>query len=293
MLHFAMTEWPLPTAVVAHDAGAANLIIAWVKAWEWPVRACVRGPALKLWEQAFPDQIIWATPQDAMEGCVSLLTGTGWGSRLEHDARRTGLSRGLPVAAVLDHWVNYASRFERAGEFVWPDELWVVDAWAAEVARKELPPLPIRQLQNCYLEAQMGKVAPPPGDGTLLYVLEPVRDDWGRGVEGEFQALKYFLDRCDALETSPIHRILLRPHPSDPVGKYVHFLDANSHIEMDRSVDMAAALSRADAVAGVESFALTLALAAGRTVYSTLPPWAPALRLPQEGIQQIRRLSPK
>jgi hypothetical protein len=55
---------------------------------------------------------------------------------------------------------------------------------------------------------------------------------------------------------------------------------------------MAAAISQADIVAGVESFALTLALAAGRTVYSSLPPWAPALRLPQEGIRQIRRLYP-
>jgi hypothetical protein len=152
--------------------------------------------------------------------------------------------------------------------------------------------LPIRQLKNCYLQAQLDQVAPPPGDGTLLYVLEPVRDDWGRGVEGEFQALDYFLARCAALEFAPIRRVLLRPHPSDLANKHARYLDAGSHIELDRSVDMAAALSQADMVVGVESFALTLALAAGRSVYSSLPPWAPALRLPQEGIRQIRRLSP-
>lgn len=287
-----MTDWPLPTAVVAHDAGSANLIIAWMKNWKWSVRPCVKGPALKLWEQAFPGQTIFDTPEAAMQGCVSLLTGTGWASTLEHDARRNGRSRGLRVAAVLDHWVNYAPRFERAGEIVWPDELWVADVWAAEVVRRDLPPLPIRQLKNCYLQAQLDQVAPPPGDGTILYVLEPVRNDWGRGIEGEFQALDYFLARCDALQSGPIRRVLLRPHPSDPVGKYARYLNAGSHIELDNSVDMAAALSQADVVAGVESFALTLALAAGRTVYSSLPPWAPELRLPQEGIRQIRRLSP-
>lgn len=287
-----MTDWPLPTAVVAHDAGAANLIIAWMKNWKWSVRPCVKGPALKLWEQAFPGQTIFDTPEAAMQGCVSLLTGTGWASALEHDARRNGRSRGLRVAAVLDHWVNYAPRFERAGEIVWPDELWVADVWAAEVVRRDLPPLPIRQLKNCYLQAQVDRVAPPPGNGTILYVLEPVRNDWGRGIEGEFQALDYFLARCDALQSDPIRRVLLRPHPSDPVGKYARYLNAGSHIELDSSVDMAAALSQADVVAGVESFALTLALAAGRTVYSSLPPWAPELRLPQEGIRQIRRLSP-
>jgi hypothetical protein len=287
-----MTDWPLPTAVVAHDAGAANLIIAWLKAWEWPVRACVGGPALNLWAQAFPDQLIWPTPEAAMDGCVSLLTGTGWASTLEHDARRDGRSRGLRVAAVVDHWVNYPPRFERAGETVWPDELWVADAWAAEIARQVLPPLPIRQLENLYLQAQVAQVAPPPGDGTLLYVLEPVRNDWGRGVAGEFQALDYLLAHREMLKPAPIRRILLRPHPSDPAGKYTRYFDAGAHIELDRSAGMAEALSQADVVAGAESFALTLALASGRPVYSSLPPWAPALRLPQEGIRQIRRLCP-
>ena len=289
---FAMTDWPMPTAVVAHDAGATNLLIAWLKAWEWPVRACVLGPARKLWERAFPGEPIWDTPAQAMVGCISLVTGTGWASSLEHEARRVGRSHGLHVAAVIDHWVNYAVRFERHGETVWPDEVWVADAWAAETARQSLPPMPVRQFENLYLQAQVAQVAPPPGDGTLLYVLEPVRDAWGRGTSGEFQALDYLLLHRDVLAPGPIRRILLRPHPSDPTGKYARYLKAYPDISLDRSVDMAAALSQADIVAGVESFALTLALASGRTVYSSLPPWAPALRLPQEGIRQIRRLSP-
>ncbi len=287
-----MTDWPLPTAVVAHDAGAANLIIAWLKAWQWPVRPCVQGPALKLWEQAFPGHPIWPTPAEAMAGCASLLTGTGWASPFEHDARREGHSLGLRVAAVVDHWVNYPQRFERGGEIVLPDELWVADAWAAQIAQQELPPLQIRQFENLYLQTQVAHVAQPPGDGTLLYVLEPVRNDWGLGIEGEFQALDYLLSHINALEPAPIRRVLLRPHPSDPVGKYDRYLDAGLNIKLDRSKDMATALCQADVVAGVESFALTLALAAGRPVYSSLPPWAPALRLPQEGIRQIRQLCP-
>jgi hypothetical protein len=287
-----MTDWPMPTAVVAHDAGATNLIIAWLKAWGWPVRVCIQGPARKLWEQAFPGEPIWDTPALAMAGCASVVTGTGWASTLEHNARREGCSQGLRVAAVIDHWVNYAQRFERLGETVWPNELWVADDWAAEIARKVLPPLPVRQFENLYLKAQLARVAPPPGDGTLLYVLEPVRNDWGRGTAGEFQALEYLLERRDVLGPGPVRRILLRPHPSDPPGKYARYLDTPSDILIDRSADMAGALSRADMVAGVESFALTLGLAAGRAVFSSLPPWAPALRLPQEGIRQIRRLSP-
>jgi hypothetical protein len=196
------------------------------------------------------------------------------------------------VAAVVDHWVNYPQRFERACEIVLPDELWVADAWAAQIARQVLPPIQIRQFENLYLQAQVAQVASPPGDGTLLYVLEPVRNDWGRGIEGEFQALDYFLGRLNSLEPAQIRRILLRPHPSDPAGKYDRYLDAGLNIELDRSKDMATALCQADVVAGVESFALTLGLAAGRAVFSSLPPWAPMLRLPQEGIRQIRQHCP-
>ncbi len=285
-----MPNWPLPTAVVAHDAGSANLIIAWIKAWQWPVRACVDGPASKLWDEAFPNQPIYRSISEVLEGMTSVITGTGWASDLEHEARKQARTRGLRVAAVLDHWVNYAPRFERYGEAVWPDELWVADNWAAQTARKVLPPMPIRVYDNLYLEAKVAKVSSPPEDGTLLYVLEPVRSDWGRGKQGEFQALDYTLQNLKVISSMPIRRILLRPHPSDPEDKYYCYLNVDSRIEIDRFADISQAISRADIVVGVESFALTLALAAGRPVFSSLPPWAPLLRLPQEGIQQIRRL---
>jgi hypothetical protein len=241
--------------------------------------------------QAFPDKPIWNTPEEAMDGCASLLTGTGWASNLEHDARREGRRRGLRVAAVVDHWVNYPQRFERDGETVWPHVLWVADAWAENIAREVLPLLPVRQFENLYLKTQVAQVGPPPGDGTLLYVLEPVRQDWGRGVDGEFQALDFLLEHIHLLQPTPIRRILLRPHPSDCAGKYAKYLDSDFPIMLDTSADMAKALSLADVVAGVESFALVLALSAGRDVYSSLPPWAPDFRLPYKEICQIRSIN--
>jgi hypothetical protein len=291
-LDFVMVDWPLPTAVVAHDAGATNLIIAWLKAWGWPVRVFVDGPARKLWNQAFPSQATCQSIAEALEGASSVVTGTGWSSSLEHEARQQARADGLRVAAVLDHWVNYPPRFERNGNVIFPDELWVADDWAAQIARQVLPPIPIRVYDNLYLQAQVAQVSSPPEDGTLLYVLEPVRSNWGRSEQGEFQALDYTLQQLQALSCMHIRRILLRPHPADPEDKYCRYLDADPRIEMDRSYDMSQAISQADIVVGVESFALTLALAAGRSVFSSLPPWAPKLRLPQEGIQQIRQLCP-
>jgi hypothetical protein len=285
-----MHDLRCPIAVVAHDAGAANLIIAWLKSWGKPVRAHMRGPAAALWEKSFPSEPLFHSHGDVLQGVRSLVSGTGWASTFEHDARVIASELGLYSVAVLDHWVNYSMRFIHNNRVQWPDELWVADQWAVKIAQKEIPQVPVRLLKNLYLEDQVTKITPAPSTGTLLYVLEPVRQTWGCNQEGEFQALEFALKQIDRLYPARVSRILLRPHPSESPAKYEKYILSDERVEMDTSKDVASAISLADVVVGVESFALTVALAAGRTVYSSLPPWAPPLRLPHSGIRQIRYL---
>jgi hypothetical protein len=280
-----------PIAVVAHDAGAANLILAWLKAWDVSVRAYMEGPAAKLWFTAFPGIQLCSSLQEVLEGAATLISGTGWASRLEHEARLYARAKGIRSVAVLDHWVNYVPRFVRDGAAQWPDELWVADEWALRIAQEEIPAIPVRRFENLYLQAQVAQVQPAPRQGNVLYVLEPVRQTWGREEAGEFQALDFALKHIDKLSLGRVSQIFLRPHPSETSEKYSHYLEVDPRIRIDTSVDMAQALGIADVVMGVESFALAIALAAGRPVFSSLPPWAPALRLPHAGIQQIRHLS--
>jgi hypothetical protein len=110
-----MHDLKSPIAVVAHDTGATNLILAWLKAWPGRVRAYMQGPAAKLWSEAFPSLPLCASLEEALDGASSLISGTGWASRLEHDGRVRAHLQGLHSAAVLDHWVNYPQRFERGG----------------------------------------------------------------------------------------------------------------------------------------------------------------------------------
>lgn len=287
-----MLKLSVPTALVCHDAGATNIIIGWLKASAGtaPLQAFMQGPAAQLWNTAFPEHPICGSLDEALEGAQTLLSGTGWASELEHKARQVAFSRGVYNVAVLDHWVNYFQRFERAGQVQLPDEVWVADPYALELAQSHLPGLPVRQFDNLYLNAQVASVGEAPGNGTILVVLEPVRNTWGKDREGEFQALDYIFDHIDKLWPEDVTRVLLRQHPSEPLDKYQAWLVRHSVVHMDSSRDVAAAISQADLVVGLESFALTIALAAGRPVFSGLPPWAPALRLPQKGIQQIRHM---
>jgi hypothetical protein len=286
-------------AVVANDAGAANLLFSILREQgkkilgEVSLHPVLSGPAAALWPGYFPEVHTYESIQSIEISLDAVITGTGWSSDIEHKARIWGAKNNLKTIAVIDHWTNYAERFVRAGKRQLPDEIWVVDKWAQELATNAFPSVEIREFENSYLNLQLRDITPAPKSGTLLYVLEPVRSDWGLDKQGEFQALDYLLQHVDTLWPDAVHRIILRPHPSDPVYKYHHYLSADTRIEIDMSNNLSQAINQADVVVGVETFAMTLALAAGRSVFSSLPPWAPELRLPHEGIQQIRQLCPK
>jgi hypothetical protein len=291
-----MLELPTPLAVACHDAGAANIILAWLAAEpELDMRPVMQGPALAGWRERFGPRPAFASAAEALEGASALLSGTGWASDLEHDARALARDRGIRSVAVLDHWVNYRPRFRRGGREVLPDEIWVTDRQARALAGEAFPELEIALRPNLYLDEQVARVSPWPAGrpSEILYVLEPARSDWGRNEPGEFQALDYFFARRAALGLPADAPVRLRPHPSESPEKYEAWLRRRPELgaEIDRSGDLAAALSGADWVAGCESFALVVALAAQRKVVCTLPPWAPQCSLPQSGLIHLKAIA--
>ncbi len=288
---------PQPIAIVAHDAGAANILIEWLKASDVHlVRAHMAGPAEKLWKQAFPSRSI-VTLEKSLDGAAQLVSGTGWESTLEHEARRKARSLGIPVVAVLDHWVNYRQRFIRDGEEVLPDDIWVSDDYALEIAQSEFGRVSVHKFSNCYLEVQvdaireLGPGIANPQAHRILYALEPIRLEWETADSrpGEFQALDFFVDNLDALGIAGDVKIRLRPHPSDPPGKYDEWLACQSNLPVKLAPDepIANAVAWSNTVAGCESYVLIIGVEAGRRTISTLPPWGNRLRLPQTEIIRL------
>lgn len=290
-----IVDLPPPVAVVCHDAGAANHIVAWLRADGKfdHILPYMAGPAQKIWAEAFADKRMARSVAEALSGARSLLSGTGWASDLEHEARRSALQSGLKSVSMVDHWVNYENRFIRDGVRLLPDEIWVVDEYAYAIARQTFSGCQVRLKEDVYSRQLLVSVPPVSKvrSHTLLYILEPMRSNWGRGDQGEFQALDYMLGHLPLLKLPEDTVIKLRPHPSDPPGKYDDYLarQFGQRIEMDQD-SLLESLSSAKWVAGCESFALTLALRAGRTVFCTLPPWAPACRLPHAGLIHLKNL---
>jgi hypothetical protein len=160
----------------------------------------------------------------------------------------------------------------------------------------------VRELPNLYLQRLVEEVAcfnpakPAEKPNRVLYVLEPIRCNWGARERqdvrsGELQAFEYFLAYLERVGAADAH-IVLRPHPSDPAGKYDDWLSrfADLDLEIDGGTPLARQIAGTDWVVGCESFALVAALEAGRLVYSSLPPWAPPCSLPHRELRQVRHL---
>lgn len=282
-----------PLAVVCHDAGSTKLVIDWVMAdIRVPLQPFMAGPARDLWRAAFPGVVLRDSIADSLDGAAMLLSGTGWASGVEHAARLAARDRGTYSVAVLDHWVNYAVRFERDGVQCLPDALVVSDPWAQRHAQAVFPDISVSLWSNRYLESQIAQITPVRPDGDVLYIGEPARDDWGRNVPGEFQALDFFLQNKELLGIAPHEKVRLRPHPSDEPGKYDAYICPDGLFVIDEPSVLAASINKSKLVVGMNSAALVVALSSGRRVASSLPGWAPRCVLPHEGIIHLCDLVP-
>lgn len=281
--------------LVCHDAGAANILIAaFQRNSVEPVLALMEGPAEKLWKSAFPDIRCDVPLNEIVLNTTCLYTGSGWASSLELDAIAGARERGLFCTAVVDHWVNYDERFRRDGHRVWPDRFMVTDSDAFNLACRIFPPEKVLQSKNFYLENQIKKIAAmdKPKFQQLLFICEPMRNNWGRDVEGEFQVLEYFFRTLEQLKIPESVKIMLRLHPSEPEGKYDSAI-ARTQLatEVSEHLDIADDIAQSSIVVGCNSYGLIVGLAVGKLTYNAIPPWAPTSVLPHVGIKPLSELS--
>ena len=152
------------------------------------------------------------------------------------------------------------------------------------------------QLPNLYLENIVAEVRLQEDSVTkspatrLLYVLEPIRQVWGNGDQlGEFQALDFFIKNKNLLGFGENLSIKLRPHPSDPIGKYDQWIKSQKHLDvsLDNSRTLAEAIAWSNVVVGCQTYAIVVALASGRQVICSIPPYGEDCVLPQTEIIKL------
>ena len=168
--------------VVSHDAGGAEVLSSYLRRSGARCRFVLEGPARRVFERKLgPLETLGL--EDALAARGIVLCGSSWQSELEFDALGMARERGLRCITFLDHWVNYAERFTRAGVVNLPDEIWVGDDIAQQIAARTFPDMRICEVQNPYLLDIAEELARMPlrrDDSSLgislLYICEPIGD---------------------------------------------------------------------------------------------------------------------
>jgi len=291
-------------AIVAHDAGGAEILASYVAQNNVSCKLVLDGPAVNVFKRWF-ESVEICTLEEALSACDWCLCGTGWQSDLEWRAIEQAHHAQKLVVAFLDHWVNYLPRFVRNGVQHLPDELWVGDVDAERLAREHFPSIPVQLVANPYFielkqkiaGLEMSKDSAHGGGKKVLFVSENISDHarlqygderyWGYT---EFDAIEYFLENINVLG-DPVERVVIRPHPSDISGKYDWLLDKYAGIvQLSGGKPLIEEIVGADVVVGCESMALVIGILAQKKVVSCIPPGGPVCRLPQVDILHFREL---
>ncbi len=282
--------------VIAHDAGGAEIVSAYVRAHrdQYRFTCFVAGPAMKIFRkkhvaaQLVADHDSFPQLLAAYHDVAFVLAGTG-DSGMELNAIRAARSLGIKTIAYLDHWVNYRERFKYPAsdwESHLPDEIWVGDQMAKKMADEYFPRTVVRLVPNpFFLEVRRDYAIARrglPRPKAILFMSEPV-------PYGESQILEDTL--AFFAEHVPGADFIIRFHPRESRNKHDAIIAKHRrglHIIKSRHPFIVDDLARARVVIGMESVALVAAVLCGKKTASFIPDVTRSLRLPFPQIKLIR-----
>ena len=261
---------------------------------EYHFDCLLSGPAVAIFCQRLNNANIISRDFVALQQYDRIITSTssaetGWETVWILKAKE----RGIKTISILDHWTNYLSRFLLQGNYIFPDEIWVCDDYAQDLAlacQQQLNTYPaVIQIPNYYLMDQVHYIhdhqkAPEQVEHTL-FVSEPSNNP----LYTAQSALEDFIEF--AIAVSPGNKVLrLRLHPREQISDYeavcshwneklaIHY-SPNSRLEDD--------LCWATWVVGCQTMAMVVALSAGSKVSSCLPASVAKSALPHREIPRI------
>jgi hypothetical protein len=286
-------------AVVAHDAGGAEILSSYVRREGVTCRLVLAGPALAIFARKLgPIEV--CEPDKALSECDWVLCGSSYPSEFELKFLANVRAQGKRSVVFLDHWINYRERFLRDGAETLPDEIWVGDADAELTARTFFPDTTVTLVDNPYFEDLRDelKLRPkrlqPADKIRALFLSQPIRqygELGGRNLERgytEEEALQYFIDNVDRL-AEKVDEVVIRLHPTEASDKYDWVNDAfDIPVVVEERGDLTDAILSADYVVGMDSMAMVVGLLADKEVICCIPTGGQACRLPQAGILSLR-----
>jgi hypothetical protein len=294
-----------PTLVVCHDAGGAEIVARIARdALAIPIVRAT-GPAQNVFDAVLGrswrgEQV--KLPED-IGRVTQVVTGTGWQSTAERSAVVAARQASLPVASVLDHWVHYRERFGHGSAAVLPNQIWVGDQIAYEIACEVFDETPVRRFDNpCFVEFRRAVESARPEraatESNALFISDNVTEFAQAAlgsVDGfgfsQFDAL-YLVLKCCRERFPDVSKLTIRAHPSEHHNDYESFLVDRNGLAVEMSTgSLVEDVASADIVFGLRSMALFLANEAGLRVVTAIPEEARGYECPPWGFETLASTS--
>lgn len=289
--------------IVSHDAGGAEILSNYVLQNKDQYQFVLDGPAISIFSKSLG--YIQNHSLEATIGNTDLyLTGTSWQSDIEKKAILIAKENKIKVISFIDHWVNYKERFIHNKVLSLPDEIWVGDEDAYQLAITTFPSDLVKLKSNAYFESLKSffkdfKPEVRTGENSnILFICENISDHAKKSFNDESywgytekDAIQYFFQNLDKLNIKSA-KFTFRPHPSDEIGKYNWVLERYKEysIQISNQLPLFDQIANSNMVVGCESMALFIASLAKKTVISCIPPEGKKLELPKTKIIELRSL---
>ncbi|MDB9915754.1 hypothetical protein OAD30_02900 [Alphaproteobacteria bacterium] len=294
------------TGICCNDAGAAELISSYILHCK-PTQKFIfslKGPSIEIFEKKLGKLKLYSL--DLMiEKSDQIFSGTGWSTEFEITGIKKARELGKYVIVFLDHWVNYKQRFKFKKDFFFPNEIWVSDTYAKNIALSIFTNIKIQLIKNYFLEdiketykKKYFSNKPEQKNINFLFLSDNnnsvIKSDFlsDRNVVCRDEDLaEYFLKNLKLLSRN-IGQVVIRPHPSevDTLIKYKAVFDKyNVLFIIGGKYNLLEEISNSDVVVGGDSMALVVSMACGKKTFTCAPPETKFF-LPFVEIKKIREI---
>ncbi len=284
--------------VIAHDAGGAEIIAAYVQK-NFTKKDFViygAGPASKVFKRVGLLSQKITERHDAILRIIKkhhdvefVLLGTGWMTAIESQALFIAKTEGLKTVCYLESWLNYRERFGYPA-LGWqkrlPDEIWVGDKYALALAQKCFSKTLVRFVRNEYFIEIIRHYK------ELLHLKKKKHEIlfFSDAVPIAEDALKLLLDYLSEHPSSLDLKISF--HPADDQERYNALIQKYTdriHVTKSKERDIVKNLLSARVVVGTETVAMIASVLVGiPTISINLEKKKPMLPFPQ--IIHVRKL---
>ncbi len=274
-------------SIISKDAGGAELACSFALNQKEKFCLALSGPAIKIFKKKF-NKIKIISKSEAIKKSDWVLCSTGTSGNFEKDGIILAKKNKKKVVALLDHWVEYRSRFIKKKKLFIPDEIWVTDNYALKIIKKENFKTKIVLKKNLYLKEFKNKAKlfinkkNKSVGKNIIFLSEWVNPNHKKNYNAE-QCIKFFLNNTSALK-SKINKITIRFHPGEKIKKLKWLKSYSNKILISKNKDVFDDILQHDIIVGINTVALVLGLIAKKKVISCIPSKMEKCDLPHKGI---------